>query len=119
MLRTMRKCRGMGLAANQVGSEMRIAVVENRRLLKRPLIMINPKITEMSEKQSDAIEGCLSIPKEGFVVRRPTRIVVKYTNQRGESKSLKATNLLARIIMHEISHLDGVTIRDMAIEHDA
>ena len=118
LLKTMRKHKGVGLAANQVGSELRIAVVENKKLLAHPLIMINPEVVAESDEQEDACEGCLSIPKKGFIVRRPKWITIQYTDKNGKLKTLKAKNLLARIIAHEIDHVFGITIRDRTEEID-
>ena len=116
LLKTMRHLHGVGLAGNQVGSQFRIAVVENKRLLAHPLVMINPRIVEQSIQQDDACEGCLSIPKKSFMVRRPKWVIIEYTDKNGKLKTLKAKNLLARIILHELEHLQGVTIRDKAFE---
>ena len=119
LLKTMRKHKGVGLAASQVGSELRIAVVEDKKLLSHPLVMINPRITDLSIEQEDACEGCLSIPKKGFVVRRAKWVIFEYTDKNGKLKTLKAKNLLARIILHEFDHLLGMTIRDRAEEVEA
>jgi peptide deformylase len=119
LLKTMRNKEGMGLAANQVGSELRIAVIENKKLLSHPLVMINPKILELSVEQEDECEGCLSIPKKGFVVRRAKWVIFEYTDKNGKLKTFKAKNLLARIVLHEFDHLLGMTIRDRAEEVEA
>lgn len=116
LIRTMRSHKGMGLAANQVGSELRIAVVENKKLLSRTLIMINPEVTSESDEQTDECEACLSIPKKSFVVRRPTWVTIKYLDKNGKECSYKAKNLMARIVAHELDHLFGITIRDKAEE---
>ncbi len=117
----MKKAKGIGLAAPQVGIDKQIAIVEipEERLedgrievASVPLtILINPKIAESSRTQSTAYEGCLSLPKIQVNVTRPTKITVTF-DQNNSRHSLKADGLFARAIQHEIDHLNGILITD-------
>ena len=108
MIETLYVKRGAGLAANQVGEVKRIAVVDAGDGVK---VLINPEILS---RQGSIIstEGCLSFPGIELKIKRPTEIEVAYLNQRGESKKNKASDLLARVICHELDHLDGQTMLD-------
>ena len=110
MLDTMKAYEGVGLAANQVGSEFRIAVIQAKGIRNKPLVLINPEITSISDKTYDSAEGCLSLPKETHLVRRPEWVCIKYLDQNGKEQTLKAKHALARIVMHELDHLDGIVI---------
>lgn len=110
MLDTMARYKGVGLAANQVGSKFRVAVVQAKGIRDRPLILINPEITSVSDKTYDSAEGCLSLPGETHIVKRPEWVCIKHLDQNGKEKTLKAKKALARIIMHELDHLLGVAI---------
>lgn len=110
MLDTMESYKGVGLAANQVGSALRVAVIQDKKLLKRPLVLINPEITSISDKTYESLEGCLSLPGESHKVRRPEWVCIKYLDQHGKAKTFKAKKALARIVMHELDHLEGVVI---------
>lgn len=106
MAETMYAAPGVGLAANQVGVSKQIAVIDIGDGLKA---LINPKITQKKEQQTDA-EGCLSLPGIEFAVKRPLRLMIKYLDKTGQLRQLKAEGLLARAICHEIDHLNGKTI---------
>ncbi|GAB5466136.1 MAG: peptide deformylase [Candidatus Kapaibacteriales bacterium] len=114
---TMINAEGIGLAANQVGLKNRIFVIdanagrenENKQL---PIEMINPVITSSSDEEVTIQEGCLSIPFVYENVDRPEGIEVKYLDKSFKEKTLEANGLLARVIMHELDHLDGVLFID-------
>lgn len=116
MLDTLRSLRGYGLAANQVGSNLRLAVVHAPNLTSKTLVLINPYIVETSMQTEIAEEGCLSIPGEMFKVKRALWIKLNYLDQFGKKKSVMVKNMLARIIQHEVDHLDGITIIDRSKE---
>lgn len=107
---------GAGLAAPQIGVSKRMCVV--RRFFPNPnnpdeissqeFILINPKIISKSEEKYIDIEGCLSIPDTYGKVERFNRIVVEAKNVKGEKFKIKADAFFARVIQHEIDHLDGV-----------
>jgi peptide deformylase len=97
-----------GLAAPQVGELKRIIVVSDKT--KTPYVMINPRITLSSNEVEDFPEGCLSIPNKQFVVERPKTIKVQYQDTKGRLIVEKAVNWQARLIQHEVDHLNGVLI---------
>ncbi len=109
---------GMGLAAPQVSDPHRIIVVEYMPAAdsdEKPIpftILINPKITEKSQDQDELNEGCLSIPYVEIPIERATSITVEAQDPDGKSLKFKAKGLFARIIQHEIDHLDGKLILD-------
>ncbi len=110
MIVTMRKADGIGLAAPQVGQNVRIAVIDDSADsgLKEPLVLLNPTILERSVDHDIQEEGCLSIPGVFGYVPRPTIITVQAYNRQAQLLTLSAEGLLARVIQHEVDHLDGV-----------
>jgi peptide deformylase len=120
MVETMRDAPGVGLAAPQVASPLRVIVVEfgdeeNEEVPPKLYTMVNPEIVRASEEKVVGTEGCLSIP--GFVgdVERIDQITVKGQNRYGKPMRVKANGWLARIFQHEIDHLNGVLFTDLAI----
>jgi peptide deformylase len=116
MFLTMRKARGMGLAANQVGLDkslfvMDISCIEGFEKIK-PIAMINPKITYLSEEKIYLDEGCLSIPDLRGDVERPEKIQVIYYDLDMKEISLEADDWFARVIQHEYDHLQGICFTD-------
>ncbi len=114
MFDTMYDAPGIGLAAIQVGEPVRVIVVDATRGEdeKKPVAMINPEIVWVSEEMDSYEEGCLSIPEELYEVERPVRIRVKYTDLDGEAHEMEADNLFARVIQHEVDHINGVLFID-------
>ena len=108
MLYLMTALNAAGLAANQVGILERIIVVN----LNSPMVMINPELTYQSDEQETDEEGCLSIPGFWKAITRPQTIKVKYLDEGGKEYHLKAEGSAARIIQHEIDHLNGILIID-------
>lgn len=110
MVDTMFEANGVGLAAPQVGVLKRIFVIdigdENGTM-----VFINPEILETKGTQCDE-EGCLSIPGESNQVERPNYVKVKAFNEKGEEFILEGEELLARAILHENDHLNGVLYVD-------
>jgi len=111
---TMIKKDGAGLAAPQVGKNIRVFVVNDE---KDNIILINPKITKKSWAREIEDEGCLSvINKKGDLVYGPVsrhkKINCTYLNEKGEEKKIKAEKFLARVIQHENDHLDGILFID-------
>ena len=109
MLATMREQEGVGLAANQVGRLKRIlvAAVEDQEY-----VIVNPTIEEKARSTAKDLEGCLSIPGIQVEVERPTAITVSGQDASGAPLRLEASGLLARVLQHEVDHLDGVLILD-------
>jgi peptide deformylase len=108
MLETMRDAPGVGLAANQIGVGLQVAVIEVDNKVTE---LINPQIVRTSGEIIDW-EGCLSIP--GFVaeVKRHARVTVKARDRHGKEFRVKGEELLARALQHEIDHLNGILYID-------
>jgi peptide deformylase len=105
---------GIGLAATQVGILKQFLIVdlsENEDDGIEPLFLFNPEILS-TEGESVAEEGCLSIPDLRADVRRPEKIVVKVMNLRSKDVEFEADGLLARVLQHEIDHLNGTLFID-------
>jgi peptide deformylase len=110
---TMIVSRGVGLAAPQVGIAKQIAVVNPEPEAEKTLIkMANPRIVWTSDETETLEEGCLSVPGIRGEVVRHSSIEVAYQDEQGNERTLKAEGLLARIIQHEIDHLNGVLFVD-------
>jgi peptide deformylase len=109
MLATMHEHDGVGLAANQVGRLKRILVAA---VEEEEFVVVNPIIDESAGTTEKDLEGCLSIPGIHVEVERPTAVTVSGQNATGAPLRIEATGLLARILQHEIDHLDGVLILD-------
>jgi peptide deformylase len=109
MLSTMRDNDGVGLAANQVGRLKRVLVAS---VEDEDYVIVNPVLTGMSDATERAPEGCLSIPGIQVEVERPTSVTVSGTDASGEPLQIEASDVLARVLQHEVDHLDGVLILD-------
>ncbi|NER81792.1 MAG: peptide deformylase [Leptolyngbya sp. SIO1D8] len=114
MLQTMYSSDGIGLAAPQVAVNKQLIVVdvEPDNAAKPPVVLINPKIIRTSKEICTGQEGCLSIPGVYLDVVRPAAIEVSFKDEHGRPQKLKAADLLARCILHEMDHLDGVMFVD-------
>ena len=114
MLQTMYSSQGIGLAAPQVAIHKQLIVVdcEPDNPANPPLILINPKITSSSKELCMVEEGCLSIPGVYLDVTRPKTIEVSFKDEQGKPRKIKATELLSRVIQHEMDHLNGVMFVD-------
>jgi peptide deformylase len=109
MLLVMHESGGIGLAANQVGINKRVAVVDfigSDDKKAEQLLLINPKIVE-SSGEIEIVEGCLSIPGLSLPVKRAEKIKVENYDIEGNKTVFEADGMLARAIQHEIDHLDG------------
>ena len=115
MFETVRKANGVGLAANQVGSLRRVIVVDISETeegeSQPPIVLFNPEIVEDSGAWVME-EGCLSIPEIRDEVERPEHIRVKYMDRDFQERELSASGMLARVLQHEIDHLNGVLFID-------
>ena len=109
MLATMRDNDGVGLAANQVGRLKRVLVAS---VDDEDFVIVNPVVTERSETTERAPEGCLSIPGINVEVDRATAVTVTGQDASGEPLRVEAMDMLARVLQHEVDHLDGVLILD-------
>lgn len=109
MIKTMKKDKGVGLAAPQIGQSIKLLTID---IKDDPLILFNPKITFFSKKTEEDEEGCLSLPGKYGLVERAYKIRVKAQDAQGNKIKFKAEGLLARVIQHEIDHLNGILIID-------
>lgn len=109
MFVTMKKERGVGLAATQIGLSLRLAVIDAD---DQKFTLINPVILKKSPELITFTEGCLSIPSKEFPILRHEKITVRYTDEKGRFHKIKLKGFLAIVFQHEIDHLDGVLIAD-------
>ncbi|MEM8863276.1 MAG: peptide deformylase [Chloroflexota bacterium] len=122
MIFTMRDANGVGLAAPQISQSKRLVVIEtppeydddgdeipNSRDL---YVMVNPEIVNLSRKQVTGVEGCLSLPGYVGEVSRSQAIMVQFLDRRGKKQKLRLKGWPARIVQHEVDHLDGVMYTD-------
>ncbi len=116
MRRAMEDANGIGLAAPQVGVSIRLLIYTDLSDEERPQVraLINPVILKMAGEQIEPPEGCLSLPGLMGNVRRAQTIWVKATDLQGRTIKFKAEGLTARVIQHEIDHLDGILFIDRA-----
>lgn len=124
MLETMYKAKGVGLAAEQVGHDEALCVIDvpasceedegtkafNARTVQ-PLVMFNPEIVACSGEQTGR-EGCLSLPNVGGDVTRPAEVTVQYLDIKGMPQMATVRGFLARAVCHETDHLKGVLYVD-------
>ena len=121
MVETMHHADGCGLAAPQVGVSKRVLVVDGNELRDRfPELegfhreMINPVVLETSEETSSYEEGCLSIPGVDAEIVRPKKIKVKYLDVDLAQREEEFDDFAARMVQHELDHLDGIVFTDRA-----
>jgi peptide deformylase len=112
MFDTMYEADGVGLAANQVGITRRLIVVDPREQDLTPVALVNPRVVATGDGTDRAEEGCLSIPGLREVVERKSAVTVEALDLDGESVRIEAEGLLARVLLHEIDHLDGILFLD-------
>ncbi|MEO0069263.1 MAG: peptide deformylase [candidate division WOR-3 bacterium] len=113
LLTTMKKKDGVGLAANQIGERVAVIAINPQScdLDSPPTCIINPKVL-ITEGVIEAEEGCLSFPDIYEIVPRPEMVKVQGISPEGKELSIEATKLLARALLHEIEHLQGVLFID-------
>lgn len=124
MFKVMEQSNGMGLAANQIGSDRRIIVMDVDRLVAYEdhteqdtlthgrFTIINPQIIEQDDRRVKWTEGCLSVPGFQFEIERSAMIKVKGLDEKGDKLEFTASGLLAAVIQHELDHLNGVLFID-------
>ncbi len=125
MILTMRESSGVGLAAQQIGETRSICVVEvppemdedhdGNRLhpdLEMPMVLINPVLSEPTKKTDSMEEGCLSFPEIRGSINRPYGIHLAWTDLEGKRHERDIRGFLARVIQHEVDHLNGVLFID-------
>jgi len=125
MFETMRHEPGVGLAAPQIGQSIQLAVIEYaeeseeesaKEAKPKRYVLVNPEIVQRSEAMVEGMEGCLSVPGLVGTVDRHESVTVKALNRSGKPQKIKAQGWMARIIQHEMDHLDGVLYIDRASE---
>jgi peptide deformylase len=98
----------VGLAAPQIGMQLKLAVINHKRDKAAPmLIIVNPKILSTSGKKDKKKESCMSLPDYAGDVERRTKLVLRYQDRYGEPQQMEAEGFLARVIQHEVDHLEG------------
>jgi peptide deformylase len=117
MLDTMEFADGVGLAANQVGSDKAILVIdehamENDKSKFYPRVMINPEIISFSDETVYRKEGCLSIPQVFEEVERPAMVQVRFTDLDMKEYTIETDKFLSRVIQHEVDHLNALLFTD-------
>jgi len=128
MRETMRNAPGVGLAAPQVGIPLQLAVIEDREEYHKKLtpaqlserqrlpipfhVIVNPRIISADNTGLEFFEGCLSVAGYSAIVPRAWGVTVEYLDEHAESKRVEAVGWYARILQHEIDHLDGVLYVD-------
>lgn len=116
MIETMHAYNGIGLAANQVGIDARIVVIDIKNEKNCPLALINPEITYFSKEKSRVEEGCLSFPGYFEKVYRSKTVKVTYFDLNGKKQEIVAEGLFSQAIQHEVDHINGITfVTRMAI----
>lgn len=111
MLETMYEADGVGLAAPQVGVLKRIAVIDVTAEQDSPIILVNPEIIHTEGEQRGS-EGCLSVPGKAGIVTRPNIVRVRAFDEEMNEFEIEGEELLARALVHEIEHLDGMLYVD-------
>ena len=117
MVETMHDQRGVGLAANQVGSLQKVAVIQTPDM-EEPMVLINPEIMK-KEGERQVEEGCLSVPGYRGLVNRSEKVRAKAMGLDGKIYRVNADELLAQALEHEIDHLNGILYIDHLVDHES
>lgn len=114
MVKVMKEQSGVGLAAPQIGYLQRVLVVDTEVLKIAPekKVLINPQIISFSQEIDSVEEGCLSVPEIQAQVKRPVGIRFKYYDETGQCHEGEDASFWARVVQHEIDHLDGILFID-------
>ena len=113
MLKIMKDKEGVGIAAPQVGEDLRMIICKFDQ--KKATTLINPEIASASKETVVGLEGCLSLPGVWGKVERHEWVVVKFQNIKGNEVKLRLEGFAARVAQHEIDHLNGVLFSDLVI----
>ena len=103
---------GVGLAAPQVGKNIRLFVAAEEVAKEGRIVFINPEITQVSKKLIGEEEGCLSLPGEWHELPRADKVTIKAMNEKGEKFKIRVKGILARLMLHEVDHLNGTLFID-------
>lgn len=109
MFEAMHKADGLGLAAPQIDISLRLCVIE---IEGQRMVFINPQLTSLSRERAVSEEGCLSLPGQFLPIERSERVTVRFQDEHGVERKIKASGLLAVALQHEVDHLDGILIVD-------
>ena len=112
MFETMYAAEGVGLAAPQIGLGIRVIVVDPQDEMTKPFALFNADVVSQGSETEKSEEGCLSIPGIRDVVERPATVVVEATDIDGKPVRIEAEGFLARVLQHEVDHLNGVLFLD-------
>lgn len=107
MIRFMQQHHGIGLAANQIGSSLRMFVMQINGVTRW---CFNPEIEDQGSETTQYAEGCLSFPGKQCIITRPYRVDVRYQDAQGDWHSERLTGLMSRCFQHELDHLNGITM---------
>ena len=113
MTETMKKKDGIGLAAPQIGVGKRVAVINSKNGV---IIFVNPKVVRKSFLKDIDEECCLSVPGKYGKVKRCRKITVRFDDGQGQKNTIVARGLFARVIQHELDHLDGILFIDKLVK---
>ena len=110
----MYEANGVGLAAPQVGIDMRIFILDPgaKEEEKKPLAMINPVLLSIDENLTPYEEGCLSFPEHFAEIDRPDKLTIEYLDENNKKKVISTDGFTSRIIQHELDHLNGILFVD-------
>jgi peptide deformylase len=114
MIETMHQAEGVGLAAPQIGILKRVVVFDLYDE-EGPMALINPEVIETNGNQCEE-EGCLSLPGQRGFVNRPFNVKVRFQDITGDYYEIEGEELLARVLSHEIDHLNGVLYIDKVVD---
>lgn len=112
MVETMYEEDGVGIAAPQVGADRCIIIVSPQAKRGEEQVYVNPEITEASQEGEIGLEGCLSLPGISCEIRRSKRIKLEALNLKGQNVVCEFQDFPARVVQHEVDHLNGVLIID-------
>ena len=112
MIKIMYQANGIGLAANQIGYNKRMFVMDVSNERDNPQVFINPIITSKNNKKMNDIEGCLSRPAEEVRVKRSITVDLEWTCRHGKLQHKTFSYLPSRVVQHEMDHLNGKLITD-------
>jgi peptide deformylase len=110
MIALMLKNNGIGLSANQIGLNAQVFVLGDSQF--NSSIMINPTVLQYTEETTDGYEGCLSFPNIYVKIKRPAEILAKFWNEKLEETIVKISGPTAKVYLHELDHLLGITLKD-------
>jgi len=111
MVATMKSAKGLGLAAPQVSVSLRVFTIDMEGDIS---VFVNPEIKDFSKESIPFEEGCLSVQKTWGSVIRPKKLTIKAFDENGKPVKIRAKGLLARIVQHEMDHLNGILFIDKA-----